>query len=402
MTSIIPNTTFPFLDTAYRNFADSRVSRGELNRNLSGNESKPLLKTIKKTFSFGEWKFDCSAIHESYAQFVAAFTGHDEVAFYASSDISSNSPTTDDSPECGIIHSRLTGESRSDQDSRPSISWEFIQNIPLSMKSLDFALYITKSCDLKLPSDITPFTIVITVEDAFIIEATLSYDPSLLSASDAPHIFDAAVSYLRRSPSSDAEAAVNESILNFPPLIRPPSFVEDERVSDLQSEKILLHSAFERRVTQHPNRVALDFLQSQGSESRSPVRRTFTYSELNEITTSLAEYILVSRGKQESGSSKFVPVLLSTSVELYIAYLAILKAGLAFCPLPIEAPPQRLNDIHNNLISQVVLGSEQYRHKLSAITSDSMKWIDIEPFIHMRTRDGITPKFSISPRGVKY
>ncbi|TGO51307.1 hypothetical protein BOTNAR_0361g00070 [Botryotinia narcissicola] len=239
------------------------------------------------------------------------------------------------------------------------------------MKSLDFALHITKYHDVKLPSDITPFTIIVTVEDAFIIEATISYDSSLLSASDAPHIFDAAVSYLRRSPSSDAEAVANESILNFPPLIRPPSFVEDEKVTDLESKKILLHSAFERRVTQHPNRVALDLLQSQGSESKSP-------------------YILVSRGKQESGSSKFVPVLLSTSVELYIAYLAILKAGLAFCPLPIEAPPQRLKYIHEDLMPLFILGSEQYRHKLSSISSDSMKWIDIESFIHMRTRDCIT------------
>ncbi|KAF7932323.1 hypothetical protein BELL_0488g00030 [Botrytis elliptica] len=400
MDSIIPNTTFPPLDTAYRNVADSHVSRGKLNRNRSGNDSETYLKSIKKTFLSGEWNFDRSAIHESYAQFVAAFTGHDEVAFYASSDISSNSPTTDNSQECGIIHGRLTEESQSEQDSRPLISWEFIQDIPQSMKSLDFALYITKSRDVTSPSDITPFTIAITVEDSTIIESTLSYDPSLLPASDAPHIFDAVVSYLRRSPSSDAEAVANESILSFPPLIRPPSFVEDEKVSDLQSEKVLLHSAFERRVTQYPNRVALDFLQSQGSESKYPVRRTFTYSELNEITTSLAEYILVSRGKQESGSSKFVPVLLSTSAELYVAYLAILKAGLAFCPLPIEAPPQTLKDIHEDLMPQIVLGSEQYRHKLSAISSESMKWIDIESFIHMRTRDGITTQNPPSLRTV--
>lgn len=154
MDSIIPNTTFPPLDTAYRNLADSHVSRGNLNRNRSGNDSEPHLKTIKKNFSFGEWNFDCSAIHESYAQFVAAFTGHDEVAFYAFSDISPNSPTTDNSQECGIIHGRLTGQSQSDQDSRPLISWEFIQKIPQSMKSLDFALHITKSRDVELPSDI--------------------------------------------------------------------------------------------------------------------------------------------------------------------------------------------------------------------------------------------------------
>ncbi|KAK6597222.1 hypothetical protein QC760_009075 [Botrytis cinerea] len=389
MDSIIPNTTFPYLDTAYRNVADSQVSKGELNRNRSGNDSEPHLKTISKIFSSGEWDFDLSIIQESYAQFVAAFTGHDEVAFYTYSDISSNTPTTDNLQECGIIHARLTEEPKNDQKSHPSISWKFVQDIPRSMESFDFALHVTKSRDMKSLSDITPFTIIITVDDASVIESTLSYEPSLLSDSDAPHIFDAAVSYLRCSPSSDAETVANESVLNFPPLIRPPSFLEDERGSDLQNQKALLHSAFERRVAQHPNRVALDFLQSQDSESKSPVRRTFTYSELNEITTSLAEYILLSRGEQESGNSKFVPVLLSTSAELYIAYLAILKAGLAFCPLPIEAPPQRLKDIHEDLMPQIILGSEQYRHKLSAISSDSMKWIDIESFIHMRTRAGI-------------
>ncbi|KAJ8067440.1 hypothetical protein OCU04_004786 [Sclerotinia nivalis] len=392
MDPIIPNTTFPSLDTAYRNLADSHVSKGELNGKQSGNDSKPQLKTIKKTIPSGEWNFNHSTIQESYAQFVAAFTGHDEVAFYTSSDLSSNPPTTDNPQECGIVRGRLTEESASDGDSRSSISWEFVQDTPHSMKSLDFALHITKtfkSHDLKIPSDIKPFTIFITVEDASIIDFTLLYDPSLLSGSDAPHIFDAAVAYLRRSPSSDVRMVTNESILNFPPLIRPPSFIDNKVELDRQDEKALLHSAFERLVAQYPNRVALDFLQSQNSESKSTMRRTFTYSQLNEITTSLAEYILISRGQQEIGSSRVVPVLLSTSAELYIAYLAILKAGLAFCPLPIEAPPQRLQDIHEDLMPQIILGSERYRHKLSAVLSDSLKWIDVEFFIHMRVRDGI-------------
>ncbi|CAD6442000.1 a2117c05-e94e-4a0b-93fd-55f6b4e36c07 [Sclerotinia trifoliorum] len=335
MDPIIPNTTSPSLDTAYRNFADPHMSRRELNGKQSENDSEPQLKT------------------ESYAQFVAAFTGHDEIAFYTSSDLSSNTPTPDNPQECGIIRGYLIEESASDGNIRSSISWEFVQDIPYPMKSLDFALHITRtlnSHDLGTPSDIKPFTIFITVEDASIIDFTLSYDTYLLSNSDAPHIFDAAVSYLRRSPSSDVGT---------------------------------------RRVAQYPNRVALDFLQSQNPESKSTVRRTLTYSQLNEIATSLAEYIIISRGQQEIGSSRVVPILLSTSAELYIAYLAILEAGLAFCPLPIEAPPQRLQNIHEDLMPQISLGSEQYRHKLSAVLSDSLKWIDVEYFIHMRMLDGI-------------
>lgn len=154
MDSIIPNTTFPYLDTAYRNVADSQVSKGELNRNRSGNDSEPHLKTISKIFSSGEWDFDLSIIQESYAQFVAAFTGHDEVAFYTYSDISSNTPTTDNLQECGIIHARLTEEPKNDQKSHPSISWRFVQDIPRSMESFDFALHVTKSRDMKSLSDI--------------------------------------------------------------------------------------------------------------------------------------------------------------------------------------------------------------------------------------------------------
>ncbi|EDO03704.1 hypothetical protein SS1G_06185 [Sclerotinia sclerotiorum 1980 UF-70] len=401
MDPIIPNTTFPSLDTAYRNLADSHVSRRELDEKQSENGSEPQLKTIKKTFPSGEWNFNHSTIQESYAQFVAAFTGHDEIAIYTSSDLSSNIPTTDNPRECGIIRGHLTEGSASDGDSRPSISWEFIQDIPHSTKSLDFALHITKtlnSHDSRIPYDIKPFTIFITVEDASIIDFSLLYDTSLLPGSDAPHIFDAAVAYLRRSSSIDDGKVTNESILNFPPLIRPPSFIEDQVNLNLQDEKALLHSAFERRVAQYPNRVALDFLQSQNSASKPTIRRTFTYTQLNEIATSLAEHILISRGQQEIGSSRVVPVLLSTSAELYIAYLAILKAGLAFCPLPIEAPPQRLQDIHEDIMPQIILGSERYRHKLSAVLSDSLKWIDVESFIYMRLRDGITGQNPLSFR----
>lgn len=154
MDSIIPNTTFPSLDTSYRNAAGSQVSKEELNRNRSGNDSKPHLKTISKVCSSGEWNFDLSIIQESYAQFVAAFTGHDEVAFYTSSDMSSNTPTADNLQECGIIHARLTEEPKNDQKSHPSISWEFVQDSHRSMKSFDFALHVTKPRDMKSLSDI--------------------------------------------------------------------------------------------------------------------------------------------------------------------------------------------------------------------------------------------------------
>ncbi|RKK65275.1 hypothetical protein BFJ69_g16430 [Fusarium oxysporum] len=50
------------------------------------------------------------------------------------------------------------------------------------------------------------------------------------------------------------------------------------------------------------------------------------------------------------------PVYMSTSPELYISYLAILKGGLAFSPLPMDAPLERIRELIQDIMPPVVLG----------------------------------------------
>ncbi|KAJ5730217.1 uncharacterized protein N7483_004725 [Penicillium malachiteum] len=50
-----------------------------------------------------------------------------------------------------------------------------------------------------------------------------------------------------------------------------------------------------------------------------------------------------------------VPVLLPQSLELYITWLAILKAGGAFCPLNTDAPPERIEFILQDVAATVVI-----------------------------------------------
>ncbi|EXL68091.1 hypothetical protein FOPG_15826 [Fusarium oxysporum f. sp. conglutinans race 2 54008] len=47
---------------------------------------------------------------------------------------------------------------------------------------------------------------------------------------------------------------------------------------------------------------------------------------------------------------------MSTSPELYISYLAILKGGLAFSPLPMDAPLERIRELIQDIMPPVVLG----------------------------------------------
>ena len=232
---------------------------------------------------------------------------------------------------------------------------------------------------------------IVTVQaevDGSFSRIVLRIEHGLVLDTDATQLFNALIQYLwpssvedLDSPQRRAETLPEKSILNFPPLNRPPPLVQD----DGKPQVALLHAAFERRALGHPDRIALDFLEAQDSPSAPKIRRTFTYATLNQLTQLMAENILSCIG---SRGSTVVPVLLSTSPELYISYLAVLKAGLAFCPLPVDAPPQRLQDMIEDLNPQVILGAETYRRRLLALDDLSvtsagvgdLKWMDVEQF----------------------
>lgn len=51
-----------------------------------------------------------------------------------------------------------------------------------------------------------------------------------------------------------------------------------------------------------------------------------------------------------------VPFYLPGCPQLYAGYLGALKAGCAFCPLPLDAPPERIQVILQDIESPVVFG----------------------------------------------
>ncbi|KAH6609950.1 non-ribosomal peptide synthetase [Trichoderma cornu-damae] len=96
--------------------------------------------------------------------------------------------------------------------------------------------------------------------------------------------------------------------------------------------------------------IALDYL---GRKKRI----SLSYRQLHEAADVLANRICRAFG--EAKDQLVVPVLVQQSPQLYIALLAILKAGGAFCPLNVDAPPDRVNFILDDVSATVVVASTE-------------------------------------------
>ncbi|KAJ5888793.1 AMP-dependent synthetase/ligase [Penicillium taxi] len=96
----------------------------------------------------------------------------------------------------------------------------------------------------------------------------------------------------------------------------------------------------------HDAYSAIEFLTADGDII------SLSYHSLSRISSKLAAQIVHASQKTENF---VVPVLLPQSLELYITWVAILMAGGAFCPLNIDAPPERIEFILQDVAASVVI-----------------------------------------------
>ncbi len=88
-----------------------------------------------------------------------------------------------------------------------------------------------------------------------------------------------------------------------------------------------VHEIFEAQVSRKPEAVALKY----GKQS-------ITYRDLNVRANQLAHFLQ----KHKAGTGTLVGVYMDRSVEMIVAFLAILKAGAAYVPLDLSYPKDRL------------------------------------------------------------
>ncbi|KAI5923452.1 amino acid adenylation domain-containing protein [Camillea tinctor] len=140
---------------------------------------------------------------------------------------------------------------------------------------------------------------------------------------------------------------------------------------------------------------AIDFL------SDRKYRSSVSYKTLHTTANSLSARIAQSLGSVLSTSSAeplIIPVLIPQSPELYIALLAILKCGGAFCPLNLDAPPDRVRFILQDVKAKVVLASSSLVSRIptdgnafSVISIDSLLKQPVEdpdlPYAHRQAEE---------------
>ncbi|KAL4915868.1 hypothetical protein BDW62DRAFT_116965 [Aspergillus aurantiobrunneus] len=172
------------------------------------------------------------------------------------------------------------------------------------------------------------------------------------------------------------------SVLNFPPSMIPPAAPIDG-VESRTADSHLLHAAFEDWVRRNPHAVALDFVLSLESEKSPSEHSILTYAALDAAASNLAVHIRsLLPNTRCAESRRIIPVHMPTSPELYISYLGILKAGHAFCPIPQDAPVQRIQEILRDIGSPIILAntpepSQEPSQESGSTSLSTPTWVDV-------------------------
>ncbi|RSL48505.1 hypothetical protein CEP53_009508 [Fusarium sp. AF-6] len=330
---------------------------------------------------------------EVYARFVSDLTGADEVAFVLARGSSSGSSLMILSV---TVASDVTGQSTQQEDGFLVPSWKEFNMSSYQEGEIQFAL------DLR--ASIPDGRSTLEQQDLFVLHirpnptannvvVDISYPSKLipeLAAAQLLKIFVSRFLIETNTIGSPVTSVISTpsmvpefSALNHPPLMEPPSQFSSNW--DIAIKPTLLHAGFEHWASKTPNFPALDFVLSLSSTKESSQHQILSYGMLNKAANHLASHLrdFVSKSTNETGRY-IVPVYMSTSPELYVSYLAVLKAGFAFSPLPMEAPLARIQELLQDIGSPIVLGIGE---RPNSWDEDGIEttWIDVTQVSRWKT-----------------
>lgn len=156
---VFTETLLPFLDTVYRVPHTSRTPPSS--HNTSQKEQARFKKNLKQQFLSPHLRIEEFSIYEVFANFVAAFTGQSELAFYASFQSLSI-----ESARHSVVCARVA-EDNSDWGTN-SLILEFCEYSPLEV-SLDFYFQVNLGMNHKDQNDTIKFD---TVRFTFVAKTT--------------------------------------------------------------------------------------------------------------------------------------------------------------------------------------------------------------------------------------
>lgn len=120
-------------------------------------------------------------------------------------------------------------------------------------------------------------------------------------------------------------------------------------------------------------RPAIEYLSPEG------ITEQVTYQQLHQRVDFLAR-LLRSKLTFDTTTTEhkqlIVPIFVQQCPLLYVSELAILKAGAAFCPLPLDCPEERLRFILEDVQATVLITTTQVQEKLPSLNSVSVIAVD--------------------------
>ena len=128
-------------------------------------------------------------------------------------------------------------------------------------------------------------------------------------------------------------------------------------ISNPSPQRLPGHELLHELVSRPTNAIAIDYLSDDE-------RISYTYQELHDASNSLCRLISQIQAEVGGQSDMIIPVLMPQCPQLYISLLAVLKAGGAFCPLNLDAPPERIKFILEDVSARLVLVTKRLAHQI--------------------------------------
>ena len=169
--------------------------------------------------------------------------------------------------------------------------------------------------------------------------------------------------------------SLNSTLDRYPEALSPSLLSAAKARSpdrDILGNFALLHSQFEDHAFRNPNDVALSYVHE--SKDRRLSSSDYTYGSLDFESQALANYLRAQFGDLEA---KVVPILMHKNRELYIAILAVLKAGGAWCPIDPLSPLERQLQLIARTESSLLLTSPDFIGNLAEAEITGVISIDV-------------------------
>ncbi|KAJ4316284.1 Nonribosomal peptide synthetase 4 [Fusarium piperis] len=180
------------------------------------------------------------------------------------------------------------------------------------------------------------------------LETVVHFDQDIISESQMHRVMDQFAWMLQTVSSSEL---MNERLDNLD-MLTPSDLqtLQDMSPATVPIVDRLIHDVIQARgIAQAQDKLAIHAWD-----------QSFTYSELDSLSTRLASFMI----ENGVGVNSIVPFCMDKSAFVVVSILAILKSNAAFLPLDPAHPDARINGILVDVEATVVLCSPQYAERL--------------------------------------